>query len=657
MNSAPRSGLLVPAGSFLLALMLSATIGPHGVALVRSATDPTHPEEDCKITKVTILPILSTETVARPIEDVVPDAGQVVTQNNYQLVLGRDQQPILFGPNAGPGGGSLAYVGKAHPDDDSDHDIVLVLVEGKSKLKTVTVVVDCMDVDDPTAKDPPLPPGANPPADNPLLKRFNAVQNQVLARQGLPVKAQIQDVFCGGHLYNARGNLVPDLPTLDWDNLCFDNRTTVTKTPPSGQWVKGEALTKKEVKALEPLGLTQGSFKDIQHVGQANNQLDASHTHVEITIQCDRARADVAVADGAFKKYFLLQIPSQPGDNVRVAAICSESKSSKVINDILKPVIPLQNDTLARLVVRTEYTPGDPPGPRSSKGPCRLGDIQFKDLPDEKIQISQLLTVWRRLHFEADVMGGTPLDRFPAPLVKDPVETADDDGQILPAIKPDLTLMRAAFLPMFVEAVNDLPLKNPLKDRESSDDHNKHPVLDFARNLNLVNSKAVFDAAKSKFDNQDDLPMYWLLHLWGAYEGSYPESNDPEIGASIDRVLAGITGGVGGGSSTSADNIQAKTAYVTSTVMQETIRDVAAKTRDVTFGQPQTNGQIQKGSEKAIIQRAYVHEAGHQFLDRVEHFEGWMWPLVVWTGAGDPAGLGQTFSERHQALMRAVLSP
>lgn len=201
---------------------------------------------------------------------------------------------------------------------------------------------------------------------------------------------------------------------------------------------------------------------------------------------------------------------------------------------------------------------------------------------------SPLLTVWRTLHVERDIMDAPPpAEPFAGEggvvVANTVVGTTEGDDDVAPngmdgtIPKPGIGLMQAGFRPAYIEVVDDLATKNPNK------------LIDFIHNMRTPNAQWVQDYNQfvNKMDAAND-DKFWAFQLVGAYEETVTQD--------MDGMGDGITGGttLGGG--------------LSCLVFTETIRDQwvdhlstwwAAKPAPLT--------------QSKYIERTAFHEACHLF--------------------------------------------
>src|SRR5579859_4462326 len=332
--------------------------------------------------------------------------------------------------------------GKGYPDDDSTHDVVLVRIDGVSTPNSLeSIYVESDDVDDPSFKDP-------------------GKADYVKIQANAPAGAGMDYFLRGDKGRDSLGQLNDrrPAPAIDWENLNSDNRSFIN---PGGSWIEFGGLSASEKDAL-------GSSFQASQTGRPTLTKDQISTPIELNcdkqypspdnagamvavkgVSCSRVEVDkIQVGEnGAFQVWLLFKTSLQPGDNFRLMAIC---KSNGLV--ALQATIPLQSDpqNIGRLRVKKRdkkpkdngYVPlPDPATGRTLRGVLRDEDIIHDDPKDDfpALVISDMLTVWRRLHLEADWMAGTPPG---APLNK--------DNLAVDFLKPDITLYKGLFKPAYV---------------------------------------------------------------------------------------------------------------------------------------------------------------------------------------------------------------
>ncbi len=163
---------------------------------------------------------------------------------------------------------------------------------------------------------------------------------------------------------------------------------------------------------------------------------------------------------------------------------------------------------------------------------------------DDKTVKSQLLTVWRRLHVERDIMGAPPSGEpfVPAPGFVRPgsgeegnQEGDDDlapDGPNGTVPKPGIALMQQNWRDAYIELVDDL------------EPYNTNVTHDFIHNVtggiqgqNWTNIYAKQDIPQQGQGNAQIDPAFWSFMLLGAYE---EETNADGDGAG-DSYTMGLT--------------------------------------------------------------------------------------------------------------------
>lgn len=588
----------VPAGSFLAAVLLS--LGSHSsirALTMRLAAEPT--PADCTIVKLEFVPVLQKVKVER-IKSVSGNAKKPV-------ITSEAVDQMLVDTNPGPGGGKRIYVGRKDIKDSREHDIIVVLATvANAKLGTI-VTFEAMDVDDPSAGDT---------ADGNLKTTVN---NRL---------ANVAEVDHVTLLENSLNH--DDTPVVDWEEFCFDNRGDIIRQSGGHKegmlrngcdfktWMESN-LTKEEVASLKAQGLTDINFHGL-------NRPDHSHDTDVVSIICKRGKVPVnkIEPDGTAKVAVILNVSRQPGDNYKVLAMCGEPTITYNLKDdngkgygqvvytgdkIFDKTVPVQDDgTISRVLMRER--PIKSPKP---PGPCRKFNIIFDNHDPSKVKITELLTVWRRLHVELDYMESTANSTnaaFPSfnaiqnPGTNEdyPIPFAGPGGENTPLITPDLRGMQRdnMYPKAYVDVVDDMSSKV-----------NKVPLRVFQHNIggNLIGVKDI-DGIVGKTrdcDHKEERNLkYWVVHLVGGYEHDGQKSNDPN-GQDGGNTLSGLASGL------------SELDLLSAMAFHETVRDVVKMGGN--FVVEGGGGQLGAKTAAQILQDTYAHEATHQF-DFPKHGDG-----------------------------------
>lgn len=273
----------------------------------------------------------------------------------------------------------------------------------------------------------------------------------------------------------------------------------------------------------------------------------------------------------------------QPGDNFRVAATCDPGLLATLNNDN----VPANN----------------------------------QQVPSFNGKITDVLTVWRRLHVEVDSMGAPPGNEF-----WPPAGNMDGKDEAVADVKdPDRSLLRDAFKPAYVSVVFDT----------GKDNGNAK----FAHNGPTTGSDDTEAAERKKLgkDNRGatEAPDYWVGYVMGAYEAQKSADNDPDT----EHVVAGVTE-------------PAEPEY--SFVFMESIRDLM----DPFNEDPLERRKVENWAQGLLEQRVVVHEIGHQF--QLPHVPSSVMGTLEEPGYGRPENdyvVYDRFHDGHLALIRSVISP
>lgn len=221
---------------------------------------------------------------------------------------------------------------------------------------------------------------------------------------------------------------------------------------------------------------------------------------------------------------------------------------------------------------------------------ARLKDLvagTFVPTADAKIVMSEMLTVWRKLHVERDHMAAPKLPADGpfggAGLGNDDV----DPGGPIP--DPSLELMITNYRPAYIEVVDDLGPRNKIKE------------LPFVHNLPMDSATSIPFANRSRDVNSQ--PTYWVIQIVGAYEGDVGADNDPApFDVAPQPPTYGVTPGAGNGLKDANGNLRTP-EQGPCLVFTETIRDGLAE-----FGLPWLRPTPAEGALRVAF-----HESLHTF--------------------------------------------
>ncbi|GEM_PF-1812499 len=239
----------------------------------------------------------------------------------------------------------------------------------------------------------------------------------------------------------------------------------------------------------------------------------------------------VAVTPKGGKAVADFEVTMQPGDNFRVAATCNPEEldvlTSYQIHNYPIPTIvpPANNDQISGFTGK----------------------------------LTNLLTVWRRLHVEVDSMAGAddPPSAYPTDLENKDVRLADIPD-------PDPALLVPAFEAAYVRVLFDT----------GNSQGNLQPFIHNADSINL-------DALGAAHRGTAEAADYWAAYIMGAYEPAVELDHDP----TAQPARFGVT---------QPDGLEYSFLFF------EVVRDV-------------TESEYDDWAEAHYRKRVVVHEIGHQF--------------------------------------------
>lgn len=620
----------IPAGSFLIAVLMS--MGSHSSIRALTARLQSNPTPSpCNIISLQFIPVLEKVKVTR----ITSVSGTA----EAPVVISDEVEQVLVQNHAG---GKRIFVGRKDLDDDRDHDIIVVLATVTNAKVGTIVTFEGFDVDDPSAGDVPAG-GLRTEVENRLAK----------------IKTKDHPTLLEFSLSH------DDRPVVDWEDFPFDNRGDITKQ--SGGHSEGKKrggceflswdqamLTDAEKKALLDKKLTDIHFKgmwNVKHRSHDNDVAAMIHNRAKVPV-------NVIDADGNARVAVFFRVSQQPGDNYKVLAICDQPEAEYNLHDdngiqfgkvkykgdkILDKSVPVQDDAGASRVVMREKAKvlGAP-------GPSRKFRIIYDEHPADKVKITEMLTVWRRLHVELDYMESTATSTskhkqdVPFAVIQNK-DTPDEDYPIpvpgggandetTPLITPDLGGMQRANLypSAFVEVVDDI---GPA--------WNSAVLRVFLHNVsgNLLGAKD-FDAAAQKTRDLDTKKKrnldYWVVHVVAGYEHDGQKSNDPDSHEG-GNTLGGLASGLH------------ELDLLSAMVFHETIRDLVKMGGQLRI--EGATGNLGNKTAKQIRQDTYAHEATHQF-DFPKHGDGGVMSV---DGVYFTANTG--FGDFTKAKIRSANSP
>ena len=185
----------------------------------------------------------------------------------------------------------------------------------------------------------------------------------------------------------------------------------------------------------------------------------------------------IAITDSNGEATVDFTVSMQPGNNFRVVSTC------------------MANSMGLHLSTSNTYT---------------VKHIFLGNLPVNGYAMTDMLTVWRKLHVEVDSMGAEPENT-----------TFDADDLLRGDVAdPDISAFAAAFEPAYVTALRDT----------GCDDSNTLWHYDFLDREIMGGFFHLYclDEEEGTRGTRVEDPAWWSVYVLGAYDGDRPEDNDPD---------------------------------------------------------------------------------------------------------------------------------